>query len=126
MHDELSSLTVIFTEFYYWVTVALMFLIHVGFCVYEVAASRWRNHQHTLMKNTMLVPIVTITAWLFACGLHEVAAETPSQTAGVGSVAVEIVDRNLKIHATDKTHGIVGSPVGEFPEAVDRHDSRVF
>ena len=32
MDNELSALSVIFTEFYYWVTVVLMFLIHVGFC----------------------------------------------------------------------------------------------
>jgi len=36
MTDELGALTTIFTEFYYWITVVLMFLIHVGFCMYEV------------------------------------------------------------------------------------------
>ena len=56
MTDQLGALTTIFTEFYYWVTVVLMFLIHVGFCMYEVGASRYKHHQHTLMKNTMLIP----------------------------------------------------------------------
>ena len=56
MENELSALSVIFTEFYYWVTVVLMFLIHVGFCMYEVGVSRHKNHLHTLMKNTMLIP----------------------------------------------------------------------
>ena len=64
MTDELSALTTIFTEFYYWMTVVLMFLIHVGFCVYEVGVSRYKHHQHTLMKNTILIPLVTIT-WFF-------------------------------------------------------------
>ena len=64
MENELSALSVIFTEFYYWVTVVLMFLIHVGFCMYEVGVSRHKNHLHTLMKNTMLIPLVTIT-WFF-------------------------------------------------------------
>ena len=64
MTDQLSALTVIFTEFYYWITVVLMFLIHVGFCMYEVGASRYKHHQHTLMKNTMLIPLVTVT-WFF-------------------------------------------------------------
>ena len=50
MTDQLAALTTIFTEFYYWVTVVLMFLIHVGFCMYEVGASRYKHHQHTLMK----------------------------------------------------------------------------
>ena len=64
MTDQLTALTTIFTEFYYWVTVVMMFLIHVGFCVYEVGASRYKHHQHTLMKNTMVVPLVTVT-WFF-------------------------------------------------------------
>jgi ammonia channel protein AmtB len=64
MDNELSALSVIFTEFYYWVTVVLMFLIHVGFCMYEVGVSRHKNHLHTLKKNTMLIPLVTVT-WFF-------------------------------------------------------------
>ncbi len=64
MTDQLGALTTIFTEFYYWVTVVLMFLIHVGFCMYEVGASRYKHHQHTLMNNTMLIPLVTVT-WFF-------------------------------------------------------------
>ncbi len=64
MNNELTALTTIFTEFYYWMTVVLMFLIHVGFCMYEVGASRYKHHQHTLMKNTMLIPLVTVT-WFF-------------------------------------------------------------
>ena len=66
MDNELSSLVVIFTEFYYWITVVLMFLIHVGFCMYEVGVSRRKNQLHTLMKNTMLIPLITVTFFLFA------------------------------------------------------------
>ena len=58
MDNELSALNTIFTEFYYWVTVVLMLLIHVGFCMYEVGVSRYKNHLHTLMKNTILIPLV--------------------------------------------------------------------
>ena len=61
MEDQLEALTIIFTEVYYWITVVLMFLIHVGFCMYEVGASRKKHMLHTLMKNTMLIPLVTIT-----------------------------------------------------------------
>ena len=64
MGNNIDALTTIFTEFYYWVTVVFMFLIHVGFCVYEVAASRRRNHMHTLMKNIMVIPLVTVTFFL--------------------------------------------------------------
>ena len=68
MTDGLGALMTIFTEFYYWITVVLMFLIHVGFCMYEVGASRYKHHQHTLMKNTMLIPLVTVTWFSLAGG----------------------------------------------------------
>ena len=70
MEDELASLVVIFTEFYYWITIPLMFLIHVGFCMYEVGASRYKYHTHTLMKNTMLIPLVTITFFFFGWWIY--------------------------------------------------------
>ena len=56
MEGNLNALTSIFTETYYWLTVVIMFLIHVGFCTYEVGVSRRRNHLKTLMKNAMAIP----------------------------------------------------------------------
>lgn len=73
----LDALTVIFTEFYYWVTVVIMFLIHVGFCVYEVGASRRKNIQHTLMKNTLVIPLVTITFFYFGWWIYFALPEFP-------------------------------------------------
>src|SRR6056300_172035 len=70
MDNELTALGIIFTEFYYWVTVVFMFLIHVGFCVYEVCASRYKNHTHTLMKNTMVIPLVTVTFFFFGWWIY--------------------------------------------------------
>ncbi len=70
MDNELSALGIIFTEFYYWVTVVFMFLIHAGFCVYEVGVSRRKNHVHTLMKNTMLIPLVTVTFYYFGWWIY--------------------------------------------------------
>ena len=72
MGDNLAALTTIFTEFYYWVTVVLMFLIHVGFCMYEVGVSRRRNHLHTLLKNTMAIPLV---AWQASDNLRSIGTE---------------------------------------------------
>ncbi len=83
MDDELTSLGMIFTEFYYWVTVVIMFLIHVGFCVYEVGASRHKNHLHTLMKNTMLVPLVTITFYFFGWWIYFAIPNGPGITGGL-------------------------------------------
>ena len=47
-----------------------MFLIHVGFCMYEVGASRRRNHLHTLVKNIMIIPLVTATFFLFGWWIY--------------------------------------------------------
>ena len=70
MGTEIAALTTVFTEFYYWLTVPLMFLIHVGFCMYEVGASRQKNTMHTLMKNSMLIPLVTITFFFFGWWIY--------------------------------------------------------
>lgn len=70
MDGNLNALTTIFTEFYYWVTVVFMFLIHVGFCLYEVSASRRKNHMHTLMKNLMIIPLVTVAFFFFGWWIY--------------------------------------------------------
>ena len=83
MGNNLDAITTVFTEFYYWVTVVIMFLIHVGFCMYEVGASRWRNHLHTLMKNTMLIPLVTITFYFFGWWIYWALPNGPGITGGI-------------------------------------------
>ena len=83
MDGNLNALTTIFTEFYYWVTVVFMFLIHVGFCMYEVGASRRRNHLHTLIKNIMIIPLVTVTFFFFGWWIYWTF---PSAFPGIGGI----------------------------------------
>ena len=83
MESQLDALRVIFTEFYYWVTVVLMFLIHVGFCLYEVGVSRQKNMIHTLMKNAMIIPLVTITFFFFGWWLYFALQNGPGITGGL-------------------------------------------
>ncbi len=85
MTDALGSLTVIFTEFYYWVTVVIMFLIHAGFIMYEVGASRHKNHLHTLMKNVMIIPLVTITFFFFGWWIYFAFPYGPGIMGGIQS-----------------------------------------
>ena len=82
MDTDVGALTIIFTEFYYWITVALMFLIHIGFCMYEVGASRRKNHMHTLMKNSMLIPLVTVTWFFFGWWIYWAFPGGPGITGG--------------------------------------------
>jgi Amt family ammonium transporter len=83
MDNELTALGIIFTEFYYWVTVVFMFLIHVGFCMYEVGATRHKNHMHTLMKNTMIIPLVTITFFFFGWWIYFAFPNGPGFIGGL-------------------------------------------
>ena len=90
MGDNISTVNVIFTEFYYWVTVVFMFLIHVGFCMYEVGASRRRNHIHTLMKNTMAIPLVTVTFYFFGWYIYFAFPNGPGITGGIPELASKV------------------------------------
>jgi ammonia channel protein AmtB len=61
MSDGITALQVLFTETYYWITIVMMFLIHVGFCTYEGGVSRRKSHLATLLKNTMVIPTVGVS-----------------------------------------------------------------
>jgi ammonia channel protein AmtB len=83
MDKDIPALQVIFTEAYYWITVVLMFLIHVGFCTYEVGVSRRKNHLSTLLKNTMVIPVVGVTFYLFGWWLYSSMVNGPGITGGL-------------------------------------------
>ena len=83
MEDQLEGLTTIFTEFYYWVTVALMFLIHAGFMLYEAGVARRKNLQHTVLKNILLIPAVTITFYLFGWWIYSAFTNGPGLSGGL-------------------------------------------
>ena len=108
MGSNLDAITTVFTEFYYWLTVALMFLIHVGFCMYEVGASRRRNHMNTLMKNSMLIPLVTITFFFFGWWIYWALPQWPIgsgidfETASANSPLSQTMGTNLG----DRTTGV--------------------
>ncbi|MGB3177492.1 MAG: ammonium transporter [Albidovulum sp.] len=109
MDGNLNALTTIFTEFYYWVTVVFMFLIHVGFCMYEVGASRRRNHMHTLMKNVMIIPLVTVTFFFFGWWIY---FAFPSAFPGMGGINTEAGapytawSENMGTHLGDHITGV--------------------
>jgi len=91
MADLTDSLNVLFTEFYYWVTVVMMFLIHVGFATYEVGVGRRKNLQHILVKNVMLIPVVTVTFFFFGWWIYFAFVNGPLLNAGMG-IPGEVAD----------------------------------
>ena len=111
MDNELSALTVVFTEFYYWICIVLMFLIHVGFCLYEVGVSRRKNMMHTLMKNAMLIPLVTITFYFFGWWIYFAVQNGPGITGGLIQAAwAEPWNELMGTHMGGKPHagGLTG------------------
>ena len=110
MDNELSALTVLFTEFYYWVTVVMMFLIHVGFCLYEVGVAREKNKLNTLMKNAMLIPVITVTFFFFGWWLYFGMQNGPGITGGLKSAPWsepwhELMGAHLGGKAADRMSG---------------------
>ena len=59
------STAIVFTEAYYFFTVALMWFLHVGFMTYEAGVSRRKNIMSTAMKNIMTIAVVTPTFYYF-------------------------------------------------------------
>jgi ammonia channel protein AmtB len=57
--------TQILTEQFYFWTVVVMWLIHVGFMAYEGGASRRKNLMSTAMKNILTIAVVTPTFYYF-------------------------------------------------------------
>ena len=115
MTDQLGALTTIFTEFYYWVTVVLMFLIHVGFCMYEVGASRYKHHQHTLMKNTMLIPLVTVTWFFFGWWIYWAFPTGPGIAPSImnESTALLLMKVLLVLNGTEQTREYMAINLGD-------------
>ncbi len=70
MTDQATAMTTLFTEFYYFICVVLMFLIHIGFCMYEVGVARTKNVQHTLLKNAMAIPTIGLSFFLFGMWIY--------------------------------------------------------
>lgn len=83
MDQGITALQVLFTETYYWITIVMMFLIHVGFCTYEVGVSRRKNHLATLLKNTMVIPVVGVSFYLFGWWLYSAMVNGPGITGGL-------------------------------------------
>ena len=87
--------TTAFSESYYFFTVAIMWLLHVGFMTYEAGVSRRKNVMSTAMKNIMTIAVVTPTFYYFGwyvyfCmqeGLKFTVDGTGGGKAGVGAYA---------------------------------------
>ena len=60
---DLDSL--ILLEVFYFFTVVIMWLIHVGFMAYEAGVARRKNIMSTAMKNILTIAVVTPSFYYF-------------------------------------------------------------
>jgi ammonia channel protein AmtB len=67
--------TAVLAEVFYFFTVVVMWLIHVGFMAYEAGSSRRKNIMSTAMKNILTIAVVTPSFyyfgwWFYGCFQH--------------------------------------------------------
>jgi Amt family ammonium transporter len=65
VEDKLALDSQILAEQFYFYTVVVMWLIHVGFMAYEGGASRRKNIMSTAMKNILTIAVVTPSFYYF-------------------------------------------------------------
>jgi ammonia channel protein AmtB len=65
IEDKLTLDSQILAEQFYFFTVVIMWLIHVGFMAYEAGAARRKNVMSTAMKNILTIAVVTPTFYYF-------------------------------------------------------------
>src|ERR671917_473911 len=65
VEDQLALDSQVLAEQFYFFTVVIMWLIHVGFMAYEAGASRRKNVMSTAMKNILTIAVVTPTFYYF-------------------------------------------------------------
>jgi ammonia channel protein AmtB len=63
--DQLKLDSQVLSEQFYYYTVVVMWLIHVGFMSYEAGAARRKNVMSTAMKNILTIAVVTPTFYYF-------------------------------------------------------------
>ena len=70
IEDQLGLDSAILAEQFYFFTVVVMWLIHVGFMAYEGGASRRKNIMSTAMKNILTIAVVTPSFYYFGWYLY--------------------------------------------------------
>src|ERR687891_1633151 len=65
LQEQISLDSSVLTEQFYFYTVVVMWLIHIGFMAYEGGASRRKNVMSTAMKNILTIAVVTPTFYYF-------------------------------------------------------------
>ncbi|WBT39997.1 MULTISPECIES: ammonium transporter [Hyphomicrobium] len=107
MADQATAMTTLFTEFYFFLCIVLMFFIHIGFCMYEVGVARTKNVQHTLLKNAMAIPTIGIAFYLFGMWIYIALQSWPIGSSEVSfSTGFEPWSKTLAPNLADRISGV--------------------
>src|SRR5215212_8383159 len=92
--DKLTLDSQILSEQFYYFTVCIMWLIHVGFMSYEAGAGRRKNVMATAMKNILTIAVVTPTFyyfgwWIYGCFSKGIIPATPGSLVGSAHSATD-------------------------------------
>src|ERR687885_656833 len=92
--DKLSLDSQVLAEQFYYYTVVIMWLIHVGFMSYEAGAGRRKNVMATAMKNILTIAVVTPTFyyfgwWIYGCFSKGIIPKTPGDLIGAAHSATD-------------------------------------
>ena len=83
--ESLTLDSAILAEQFYFFTVVIMWLIHVGFMTYETGTARRKNAMATVMKNILTIAVVTPTMyyvgwWVYNCNQPGIPPISPNGT----------------------------------------------
>lgn len=85
--DTLTAMGSVMTDFFYWVSIALMIAIHAGFLAYEVGASRSKNVLAAAMKNLLTFAVVIATFFFFGWWFYYAFPQFPFGAVDVSGAA---------------------------------------
>jgi ammonia channel protein AmtB len=72
LQGQVSLNAQVLTEFYFFISLPIMWLIHVGFLLYEGGVARRKNVMSTVFKNFLTIAVVTpvfyyLGWWIYGC-----------------------------------------------------------
>src|SRR5687767_15511452 len=73
LQEQITLDSLVLTETFYFFTVVVMWLIHVGFMAYEAGVARRKNVMATAMKNILTIAVVTPTFYYFGWMIYNCA-----------------------------------------------------
>jgi ammonia channel protein AmtB len=75
--ETLTSIEAVLTDFFYWMSIALMICIHAGVLAYEMGASRSKNVLAAAMKNLLTFAVVIATFFFFGWWFYNAFYQFP-------------------------------------------------